>query len=70
MIVTWSEDMQTGQFSRIPNPRIPATDAVIESIVKYGKRPNPPTRNMLAGFEGLAGPSLLSRFGAWLRGER
>lgn len=67
MIVTWSEDMQTGQFSRIPNPRIPATDAVIESIVKYGKRPNPPTRNMLAGFEG---PGLLFRLGAWLRGER
>lgn len=69
MIVTWSEDMQTGQFSRIPNPRIPATDAVIESIVKYGKRPNPPTRNMLAGFEGQ-NSGLLSRFSAWLRGER
>jgi hypothetical protein len=67
MIVTWSKDMQTGQFSRIANPRIPATDAVIEAIIKRGKRPNPPTRNTLAGFEG---PGLLSRLHAWLRGER
>jgi hypothetical protein len=70
MITTWTSGMQTGQFSRIVNPRLPIADEAIDSMIATVKHTNTPTRNPLAiSFAGVPYLGTLSRVRAWLRGD-
>jgi hypothetical protein len=67
MITTQPTGKQTGQYSRIANPRRVITTDAVRDRVRAGTNPSVPVRNVLAGAD--AGDSIFARLRAWLRGE-
>jgi hypothetical protein len=66
MITTQPQGHQTGQYSRIVNPRTRIGGGALRARIHAAHNPPSPMRNMLAGVENTG---LLCRFRAWLRGE-
>jgi len=67
MITAHPQDQQTGLYSRIVNPRLELTPDALRARVHSGTNPSIPGHGHLAG---AGGTGILSRIGAWLRGER